>query len=330
MHHLNKVELASTEGIEFASGFAEDVFLGLSHRPKWLSSKYFYDEAGDKIFQEIMHMESYYLTRSELDIFERHKADILKDLVAGGPFRMIELGAGDGLKTRVLLRYFMAQGVDFEYAPCDISGHVLEQLEQELSKELPDLPINLLEGDYFHALKDNALSSSKRSVVLFLGSNIGNFSHTSAVDFLKHLRDNMKEGDVLLTGFDLKKDPNVILKAYNDPDGITARFNHNLLNRINKELGADFDASNFKHHPIYDPVSGECRSYLLSKKDQDVFIKALDHEFHFRRWEPIFMEISKKYDRDEIRELAFETGFKILGSYMDQYEYFLDSIWEAI
>ncbi len=330
MHHLNRVENTSTEGFEFISEFAEDVFLGLSHNPKWLSSKYFYDEPGDKIFQEIMEMESYYLTRSEFEIFENEKEDILQKIYQQDDLQIIELGAGDGSKTKVLLEYFLAQGASIEYMPCDISGHVLDLLQVRLKKELPDLRVRPLQGDYFDALAGNSLKSDKKSVILFLGSNIGNFSNENAINFLKKIRSNMKEGDNLMVGFDLKKDPEIILDAYNDKEGITARFNFNLLERINRELKGNFDITKFQHYPVYDPISGECRSYLLSTEKQEVYIEDLDQAFSFEAWETIFTEVSKKYDLDEIAELGIRSGFTLTKNYFDRNRNFVDTIWEAI
>ncbi len=330
MHHLDKVDEISTDGIDFQSKFAQDVFLGLAHTPKWLSSKYFYDEIGDKIFQEIMHMPGYYLTRAELDIFQSNKDQILSDINKNKPFKIIELGAGDGLKTKVLLKHLVEKQTDFRYAPCDISGHVLDILKRNLLKDIPGLNITPLEGDYFDVLADYSLKQEECSVILFLGSNIGNFTYDNALDFLRRIRANMKIGDLLMVGFDLKKEPDIILEAYDDPEGITARFNLNLLSRINRELEGDFDPDQFLHYASYDPPSGECRSYLISRIDQEVHVGTIKKSFHFKEWEPIFTEISKKFDPVEISDLAVESGFNFIRSYSDSKSYFTDVLWEAI
>ncbi|WP_436515126.1 L-histidine N(alpha)-methyltransferase [Ekhidna sp. To15] len=304
---------------------AEDVFSGLQARNKFLSSKYFYDAKGDELFQQIMHLDEYYLTRKELEIFNTHKQAILEAINDGEVFRIIELGAGDGLKTKVLLKYFIEQGVDFTYTPVDISGNVLEILERNLKSEIPGLNIESYEGDYFDALAEIS-ESLEKDIVFFLGSTIGNFTQEEAEEFLTDLQNFLKEGDLLFLGVDLKKDPSIILNAYNDAQGVTREFNLNLLDRINSELGADFDRNQFQHYPYYNPHTGECRSYLISKVDQTVTIG--DEEFHFREWEAIFMEVSKKYDQPQLDSLASVAGFKKLASFLDEDRWFADVLWE--
>jgi len=289
--------------------FASDIKAGLSSNPKKLPSKYFYDEAGDKLFQEIMKLDEYYLTRSEYEIFETYKADILDIISKDEGFNLFELGAGDGYKTKLLLKYFVGQEIDFTYYPIDISGNVLNELESALAQEIPLLHVTTLEGDYFKMLSNISEEHAAHKLILFLGSNIGNFAKEDAIRFLTLLRGSLKSGDFSLIGVDLKKHPEVILKAYNDSKGVTKAFNINLLTRINESFGADFNTEDFMHAPTYDPASGECRSYLLSKKDQSVDIPALEETFHFRKWEPVHMEISKKYDLVELEELATLAGF---------------------
>ena len=311
--------------------FARDVEEGLSASPKTLPSKYFYNEVGDRIFQEIMEMDEYYLTRAEYNIFDRQKDSILSAIsVDKKPFRLLELGAGDGLKTRVLLEYFVKQKVDFSYAPVDISGHVLNILEEKVSSHIPNLSITPLEGDYFDVLSSLSYDPKLRNVVLFLGSNIGNFSNEQAIEFMSQLRNYLNPGDMVLTGFDLKKNPDMILTAYHDPKGITRRFNLNLLRRINEELGGNIDVDSFQHYPTYNPSTGECRSYLLSTVDQKIFVEELGKEFLLKAWEPIFTEVSKKYAESEIDQLCRESGFLKVTNFHDENRYFVDSLWEVV
>ena len=305
--------------------FAEDVHTGLHAVNKFLSSKYFYDAKGDELFQQIMHLDEYYLTRKELEIFNTHKEAILEAIDDGEPFRIIELGAGDGLKTKVLLKYFLSQGVDFTYTPVDISGNVLEILEENLRSEMPGIRIESFEGDYFNALAEISKSPEK-DIVFFLGSTIGNFSQSEAEGFLTKLQEFLKPKDLLFMGVDLKKDPSIILNAYNDGKGITREFNMNLLDRINSELDADFDRDQFLHYPYYNPHTGECRSYLISKVDQTVTIG--DEKYEFMAWEAIFMEISKKYDQRQLNELADVAGFNTVNSFLDKDRWFADVLWE--
>lgn len=311
------------------STFARDVLDGLSQQPKRLSSMYFYDERGDRLFQDIMHMPEYYLMNCELDIFEQQKAQILQ-AIGLEHFHLLELGAGDGFKTRVLLRHFIEQAVDFEYQPIDISPNVLLELEQSLREELPELNVHVLPGDYFKVLHEVKETDSTPKVVLFLGANIGNYAHERAVAFLKHLNEELNSGDKLLIGFDLKKDPETILNAYNDPAGITAAFNLNLLERMNRELGADFNTEDFRHWETYDPVSGATRSFIVSKKAQQVYIQALGRSFHFDAWEAINVELSQKYSLTEIENLAEAAGFQIEQHFTDDRGYFVDSLWRKV
>jgi L-histidine Nalpha-methyltransferase len=325
-------KLSSQEIVEKTEDdkFAENVLIGLSASPKHISSKYFYDKKGDEIFQQIMNMPEYYPTDCELAIFNNHKKNLLKYFTGSRNFfDLIEFGAGDGMKTKVLLSHFTEQKANFKYLPIDISGNILSELKLDLQQKLPKLTVECLQGDYFETLAQLNLVDDRKKIVLFLGGNIGNFTPVGTVDFLRHLHQNLAKGDMLLTGFDLKKDPNVILEAYNDPHGITKAFNLNLLDRINKELGADFNLNKFRHYPFYDPVSGECRSYLISEEAQQVNVKSLDATFHFHAWEAIHTEISRKYDLHFIQSLADKTGFELVENFFDDNKYYLDSLWRV-
>jgi L-histidine Nalpha-methyltransferase len=310
------------------TAFAQDVLAGLQQSPKKLPSKYFYDQRGDALFQAIMHMPEYYLTNCELEIFETHQSDILS-AIGFEAFQLLELGAGDGYKTKVLLRHFLEQSAEFEYRPIDISPHVLADLEGGLREELPSLQIRSVAGDYFEVLHQLRTASKLPKVVLFLGANIGNYTEEQAVSFLSALTKELNAGDKLLIGFDLKKDPEVILQAYNDPAGVTAAFNLNLLRRINQELGANFDLQAFRHWESYDAVSGAARSALVSTKEQHVFIRALNRSFHFGAWEAVRVELSQKYALSELAELAERTGFAVEQHFFDRRQYFVDSLWRV-
>jgi len=313
------------------SSFAEDVKNGLLQSPKTLPSKYFYNEEGDQLFQTIMGLGEYYLTRCEFQIFEDQKDEILNAFVGdGGAFRLVELGAGDGTKTKVLLSHFLNKGAEFTYAPIDISHNVLDQLGNDLSVNLPGLHFEPIQGDYFDALADLNAQHDMKEVVLFLGSNIGNFSNEGAGEFLNKLSENMSTGDMLLIGFDLMKNPQTILNAYNDKMGVTSEFNLNLLTRINDELGADFDPAKFKHFPTYNPINGETRSHLVSTEAQEVYIAALEQRFEFDAWEAIHTEVSQKYSPKMIREFARNAGFEVVHDFTDECNYFVDSLWKKV
>lgn len=317
-----------TSAQKISSQFAKDVDEGLSAKHKHLSSRYFYDAIGDKIFQKIMQMPEYYLTDCEYEIFDLQKAEILSQIQPEGKFDLVELGAGDGYKTKLLLDYFLKQNANFEYFPVDISKDVLQGLETDLNQLFPDLKVTTLNHEYFSALERLNDMGNCPKVVLFLGSNIGNFSPELALSFFKELNDTLRVGDKLLIGVDLKKDPRTILQAYNDPAGITRSFNLNLLTRMNNELGANFKLENWDHYPNYDPFTGECRSYLMSTVDQDVHIEALQRTYSFKHSEPIHMEISRKYSLENLEEVASKTGFNVQKHFLDSRQYFVDSLWE--
>lgn len=309
--------------------FAADVSAGLSAEPKFLSSKYFYDDEGSRLFQEIMNLPEYYLTRAELEIFQTQVAEIYLAFTAQtSAFDLIELGAGDGTKTAVLIDYFLQQKANFTYAPIDISQEAVALLTNKFTRDFPSLQMNAKTGDYFRILETLKTASKRRKILLFLGSNIGNFSREQALGFFRHLHDVMNPDDLLFVGFDLQKDPRVIVRAYDDVQGVTAAFNLNLLRRINRELGANFDLEKFSHYAIYRPNECAARSFLISREEQDVFIKALHRQFHFKQWEAIFMEISQKYSLAMIDDFAASSGFQVARNFFDQNHYFADSLWQ--
>lgn len=307
--------------------FALSVLEGLQRTPKQISSKYFYDENGDRLFQQIMRMPSYYLTDSEYEIFDLQKEAILRQL-GDHPFDLIELGAGDGLKTKILLRHLLEKEISFKYRPVDISASVLDTLQASLEEELPKLEVAPLNGEYFQVLEElQQLGDHQKKVIFFLGANIGNLTQEESLSFLSRLNDLLSPGDMLLLGVDLKKDPAVILEAYNDAEGITAAFNLNLLHRINRELDGNFEVEHFKHWETYNPLSGETKSYIVSKVQQEVEIGAISSIIHFDAWEAIEVELSQKYSVEEVDLLAKNAGFRLVKNFYDSKRYFIDSLW---
>lgn len=308
--------------------FRKEVLDGLRNYPKKLSSKYFYNKTGDHLFQQIMMMPEYYLTKCELDIFKNKTSEIEAAIVNDKPFDLIELGSGDALKSSYLLKHLVEKNIDFTYMPIDISGNILSVLNEKLKKELPYLKITALEGEYFDMLDKATHISDKRKIVLFLGSNIGNMEPEEAFRFCSGVKSKLNPGDLFLIGFDLKKNPHTILNAYNDAAGITASFNLNLLTRINQELDADFNIENFEHFQTYDPVSGACRSYLVSLRRQQINIG--EEIISFNENELIDMEISQKFSEKDIQKMAKESGFQIVNEIRDAKNWFVDSVWKAI
>ncbi len=305
-----------------------DTIKGLSSTPKYLLSKYFYDDIGSSIFQEITKIPEYYLTKSEQEIFENQKEQIIDEIISDNSrFDLLELGSGDGSKTKILLKLLLQKESAFKYIPVDISYKANSDLVSVLSKEIPSLKINPLTGDFFGLTNTENINRDTRKVILFLGSNIGNFTETEINLFLTQLSDLCKKGDKVLIGFDLKKSPEIIMNAYDDPYGHTRRFNLNHLARLNRELDADFNLDMFEHHTTYNPVSGYLKSYLVAKERQTVIINSTGEQFIFNRWEPIFMELSRKFDFPAIERIAFSHGFLIVKHFTDQKNWFTDSLW---
>lgn len=302
----------------FESAFAEDTYKGLTSYPKYLLSKYIYDQRGDKLFQQIMEMPEYYLTSCEFNILKMNAGEIVNSFGSPDGFDLIELGAGDGKKTKILLKELIDKKYQFDYLPVDISQHVLDELELSLKEEMPEVNVKVQQGTYFKTLEKLSEYNSRKKVILVLGSNIGNLLHEKAVDFLANIAKAMHPDDMLFMGFDQKKNPQTILDAYNDKAGITEAFNKNLLLRINKELGGNFDEESFLHWESYNPETGTAKSFLVSKKAQKMSIEKLGLEVKFEAWESIHTEISQKYDDEVVNWLADEAGLAVETYFNDE------------
>lgn len=308
--------------------FAEEVLIGLSERPKRLPPRYFYDDKGSRLFQQITELDAYYPTACEFEIFKAHREELL-DRFLRVPLNLIDLGAGDGRKTSVLLEYLVAQGADVRYVPIDISEEAMRIVVSVMRERFPTLQVAGLVAEYFDGLRWLSHQTERRNLVLFLGSNIGNFDKPRARAFLRRLWSALNPADRVLIGFDLKKDIERLLLAYNDPQGVTAEFNLNLLDRINRELGGTFDRRKFRHFGTYNVFTGAMESYLVSQVAQQVFIESLSQDFDFRPWEPIHTEYSYKYLREDIEDLAQFTRFAIEARWYDAQEWFCDALWRV-
>ncbi|MCK4764793.1 MAG: L-histidine N(alpha)-methyltransferase [Candidatus Aminicenantes bacterium] len=308
--------------------FAVDVLTGLSQPLKWLPTEYIYDETGSMLFQQITTLPEYYLTRCETEILERSKGE-LREIIDAREFNLVELGAGDGKKTKILLGDFLDHQLTFRYIPIDISQSALEESMANLSRELPGLTMQGLVAEYFNGLKRLARLNTRKNIVLFLGSNIGNFNPPRIGLFLSGLWHALNNRDYVMIGFDLKKDIKKMIAAYNDKQGVTARFNLNLLHRINNELGGRFDLERFRYYSTYDVVKGAMQSYLVSLKDQDVYIDELKRSFNFKAWEPVHTESSYKFHIGEIERIARENHFEIVSHFFDAEKNFVDSLWRV-
>lgn len=312
---------------ELLESFKQDVITGLGATPKYLHSKYLYDKRGDRLFQQIMDAEQYYLTDAEMEIFNTRCKEMLEIVNRfPGKFDLVELGAGDALKTTELLKCLSEARKDFTYYPIDISENIVKLVEKELPGRVKGLKIKGIVGDYFDALEEAKDLSGDPKLVLFLGGNIGNMPPEDALSFCKELHKHLLKGDLVLVGFDLKKNPWTIFNAYNDKDGITREFNLNLLHRINRELNANIDVSQFEHYESYDPETGACKSYLFSLKEQTISIEG--QGISFGENEHIFVETSQKYTLLETYEIAQKCGFKPVQELLDSRKWFTDVVWE--
>ncbi len=305
--------------------FAKDVDHGLSKENKTLSSKYFYNKKGDELFIKIMNMPEYYLTRSEMEIFTQQTSNLINafDITPSTHFELIELGAGDGTKTKKLLEGLLKKGYQFDYLPIDISKNALDDLDTLLKKDLPELTVKQQHGDYFTML-ESLKENQHPKVLLFLGSNIGNMSDNIATDFLYKLGRNLNTGDKLLIGADLIKEASIVGPAYNDAQGITKAFNINLLHRMNYELDATFDVDYFEHTPEYNEQEGIARSFLTSTRDQNVSIHSIGKSYRFLKGERIHTETSRKYNDAIVNQRLTPSDFSITQKFTDNKGYFAD------
>ncbi|WP_082893672.1 L-histidine N(alpha)-methyltransferase [Rufibacter ruber] len=306
------------------SGLAQDVAQGLSQFPKKLSSKFFYDARGSQLFQQIMELPEYYLTELEHEILDKQRKEILFAFGTQEPFQLVDLGAGDALKTKLLIKELVSQQTDFNFVPLDISPRQVEHLLEELQATYPTLKVTGLAAEYVQGLQWLNEQSPARKLVLFLGSNIGNFAPGEAQQFLCELRRKLSPQDRVLVGVDLRKDPEKIRRAYDDAAGVTSAFNLNLLHRINQELSADFALEQFQHFAEYDPVEGTMRSFLISKQPQEVHVQALQQTFSFEAWEAIHTENSYKYSLRQIHEMAAACQYEVEDYFTDTTHGFAD------
>jgi len=324
-------EILAAAAVEQRTGaFARDVLNGLSRSPKSIPSMYFYDAEGSRLFQRITELDEYYLTRCEQEILETHGSRIA-EAIGERSFRLMELGVGDGRKTEVLLRQFLAAGLNLEYNPIDICRQTVLDVTSTLRRRLPHASLRMhgMVAEYFDALDMLRRNSGRRNLVLFLGSSIGNFAQHGTRRFLRGLRSSLNAGDFALLGFDLKKDLGVLHRAYNDSAGVTRAFNFNLLKRVNRELGGEFDLSRFTHHGAYNARQECMESWLVSTEEQHIPIGALGRSFSFRAWEGIRLECSYKYDLSTIADLAAGAGFRVRQNFLDSRGYFVNSLWQA-
>jgi L-histidine N-alpha-methyltransferase len=302
--------------------FRNQVITGLREKPRRLSSVYFYDDEGSDLFDRITRLPEYYLTRAEREILETHASSI-DALIGVDACCVVDLGAGSGDKTQVLLGHMREAKRDVRYAPVDVSAAALWSAEQSMQRRLPGLRVDAVHDDYIRGLSRVRTSQDgRRLLVLWLGSSIGNFDDADAVSMLRGLAEVCGPQDVLLVGFDLLKDPDALVAAYSDSQGVTAEFNFNLLRRINRELGGNFEVEQFAHHATFSPAASRMESYLISRRRQTVTVAG--QQFELDAWEPIHTEVSCKYSERRIDEILKGAGLERLAMFTDSERRFAD------
>jgi dimethylhistidine N-methyltransferase len=304
MPRFRLIELTAGDPV---AEFAKDVAAGLTAEPKHLSCRYFYDREGSRLFEAICELPEYYLTRAETEILQRHACEITS--LFHGDVTVVELGSGSAVKTRLLLEALLP-GRRVRYVPIDICRPVLDESAADLLERFPTLEIVAVSAEYHEGLRHLRSECDRPRLILWLGSNIGNFTRAEAAAFLRRIRDTMASSDRILVGVDLRKDRAVLEPAYDDAAGVTAAFNLNLLARINHELNANFDLGAFQHRAIYNQDLGRIEMYLVSTRLQTVTIGRIGLMVQFAAGETIHTENSYKYTLAEIHAVAAAAGLQ--------------------
>lgn len=310
-----RFELISEPPKDTRAEFAADVAQGLTAKDKRLSPYWLYDEIGSRIFEEICELEEYYPTRCEAEILADRSARIVE--LVGKDVTCIELGSGSAVKTRLLIDAFFDVVRELTYVPVDISPSAIQASTRELLARHPGLGVIAIAAEYRRGFEWMEEEAARKKLVLWLGSSIGNLDRGAAAEFLAEVRRHLTPHDHLLLGVDLRKDKAVLEAAYDDAAGVTARFSLNLLTRINRELGGNFDLDAFRHVARYDAEEGNVRIHLESLREQTVEIADLGLRVSFAAGEPIHTEDAHKYSPEEIDELAGESGFALVERWTD-------------
>jgi L-histidine Nalpha-methyltransferase len=305
------------------SPIAEEVLCGLGMRPRRLPPKLFYDAEGSRLFDRITETPEYYPTRAERAILTEHAGAMVRQ--AGKNLTLVELGAGSAVKTQLLIQALLRRQLRAEFYPVDVSSSALQGALATLNGHFPRLRVTPIVADYTHQLP-GIKSLAGRKLVLFLGSTIGNFEPEEAQAFLRNVRRSLDPGDALLIGFDLIKDAEALHAAYNDAQGITARFNKNMLARINRELGGSFDLDAFEHIALWNRRRSRIEMHLESAYEQTVWVQDLGRGFHFEQGERIHTENSYKFSLRSIARLLQRAGFKLEKSWTDPRGWFCEAL----
>ncbi|MGY5150365.1 MAG: L-histidine N(alpha)-methyltransferase [Candidatus Nitrosopumilus sp. bin_68KS] len=299
--------------------FAEEISFSLNRNGKFISPKFFYDKKGSDLFEKICTLPEYYPTKTEIMILNKLKNELPSYL--DQTFRVVELGSGASIKTRIILDIFSKLCEHVEYFPIDIS-EILAESSEDLLRDYENLHITGIIDTYEGGLEFLKNYDNKKNLILFLGSSFGNFSPNDGHEFLQKINSTMKKGDLFLIGLDLVKDKQILESAYDDSQGVTAEFNLNVLSRINDELDADFNLNNFSHHSLYNETDQRIEMYLKSLVDQSVVISKSNLLLNLDKDELIHTEYSHKYRLSQIQKLLDDVGFEIKHTWLDDKSHF--------
>ncbi len=311
----DRFELVTVPPLHGVPSFAQDVASGLRATPKRLLSKYLYDDVGSALFDAITRLPEYYLTRAETEILAQWGWQIVRVLDA--PLDFLELGSGSAAKTRRLIGEALRLQRQLRYSPIDISAEAIRTSSLALVETFPGLSVRAYAGDYFDVLRSCELCAQRKMLAMFMGSNIGNYEPDHAAELLSLLHDALRPGDGLLLGADLKKERATLELAYDDPAGVTAAFNLNLMARINRELGGDFDVRRFRHIATYNERRGRVESYLEAQEAVRASVSAIGLQVKVEAGERIHTESSHKFDDAQLIALGKRAGFRTVSIWHD-------------
>ena len=303
--------------------FAKDIKFGLTNKHKFIPDRQYYDDKGSVYFQELMSSPNYYVTDSEFEIFDNYKQELCNIFSSKTEnFKIIEFGAGDAYKTKLLLQE-CSKSHKTTYYPIDFSKKYLDDMNVDFANNLPKIDIKTINADYFEALELLGKDDNARKIILFIGSSLGGLTDTEMKDFFTKLSNLLNKGDILFFGFDLKKNSEILYQAYHNTCKNWCSY---LLQRVNNELNANFNLNKFEYYTTYNPENGKFKWYFISKEKQSVNIKEINLEISFELGEPIYIGQSKKFSIAEINEIARKYNFTDLKFYFDQKKYFTDVI----
>ena len=311
----SKLQYFKPNSTKLEKSFADEISFSLNQHSKFISPKFFYDKKGSELFEKICELPEYYPTKTEINILKKLKGEL--PLYLDGSFRLVELGSGSSVKTRLILDILNQVQDKIEYFPIDIS-EILTESSALLQRDYHDLHITGIIDTYEGGLEFLKNYDGKKNLIIFLGSSFGNFTSNEGKEFLEKINSTMKDDDLFLIGLDLVKNKIILENAYNDSQGVTAQFNLNVLSRINDELDADFNLNNFTHCAIYNENDQRIEMYLKSLVNQSVIISKANISLTLKKNELIHTEHSHKYKLSQIRELMHQTGFNIKNTWLDE------------